>query len=387
MADITHRFFVDESGNSGANYLDAEQPYLVTGGWLVRASECASLEQNIRFLLEGHKSDEHHAVKLIRRPSGRDRLLALFRAVRAKAVPVFAIVEKGFAISARIVDLFLDPVFNPAAESVPLHLRDERAEIAQSLHSALAPETLRGFAEAIRRPSPRVLAQSLEAITAEALSSNAVDARIARMLANASRDADHWHRCASHDDGSHGSHESAISLNLPFFASLCIQVQRFTGARARVEVVHDEQAQFAAMFETAARQLSDGTHVRTSSLLDEPAFADIYAPSVVAFRTMDSKLAPVIQAADLLVTGLMQLFRGQGIVNWAEHPLFSEFAVLLMAILANPELPHAGLANFMVSEVRLREVGAVILPIALDAAKHLAGGDTGAHDDGTEDDP
>ncbi|MFL0163953.1 DUF3800 domain-containing protein [Candidatus Clostridium helianthi] len=105
------QFFCDESGQTGSNYLDTTQPFYVLGGWIkpdnMDDDEFKSAFHNLR------AGNEVKSSKLVRSPKGRETLLKLINmASEYNFIPIYCIVEKRFAISARMVEELLDPKYN-----------------------------------------------------------------------------------------------------------------------------------------------------------------------------------------------------------------------------------------------------------------------------------
>jgi hypothetical protein len=105
------QFFCDESGQTGSNYLDVTQPFYILGGWLKPDNiDDEKLKKELDIIRRGN---EIKSSKLVKNPKGRDTLLKLINlATSYNLIPVYCIVEKRFAISARMVDELLDPEYN-----------------------------------------------------------------------------------------------------------------------------------------------------------------------------------------------------------------------------------------------------------------------------------
>jgi len=105
------QFFCDESGQTGSNYLDSTQPFYILGGWLKPDDiNSEKFKTELASIIAGK---EIKASRLVKNPKGRATLLKLIKlAINYNLIPVYCIVEKRFAISARMVDELLDPEYN-----------------------------------------------------------------------------------------------------------------------------------------------------------------------------------------------------------------------------------------------------------------------------------
>ncbi|UWD98877.1 DUF3800 domain-containing protein [Bacillus velezensis] len=105
--------FCDESGNSGSNYLDLNQPFFVIAGWVVPNT----ILKNTAFLDECASSlgvpGELKSSKLLKRKKARQEFISLFeRLNELGCIPVFIYAEKKYCIAAKVIDTLLDPKFN-----------------------------------------------------------------------------------------------------------------------------------------------------------------------------------------------------------------------------------------------------------------------------------
>lgn len=87
--------FCDESGNSGGNYLDLNQPFFVIAGWIVPNT----ILKNTAFIDECASSlgvpGELKSNKLLNRKKARREFINLFEQLgESGCVPVFVFAEK-----------------------------------------------------------------------------------------------------------------------------------------------------------------------------------------------------------------------------------------------------------------------------------------------------
>jgi hypothetical protein len=100
------RLYIDESGYTGENLLDAEQPTFVLAS-LVISDDAAS--QLARQVFPHVKAAELKHSSLVKRPQGRQMVLQFLKALRpvSKGAATF-IVHKEFCVVAKLVDLWLE---------------------------------------------------------------------------------------------------------------------------------------------------------------------------------------------------------------------------------------------------------------------------------------
>jgi hypothetical protein len=85
--------FLDESGNSGSNYLDVQQPFFVYGGWFVRNEDVDAVRttvENWEQAIES-KAQEIKGHKLAKGSSGRKKIIELLRLLgKSGAIPIYS---------------------------------------------------------------------------------------------------------------------------------------------------------------------------------------------------------------------------------------------------------------------------------------------------------
>src|SRR2546423_972601 len=107
----THVLYCDEAGHTGTNFLDADQPFYVSAGWLIPARACEGL-----FVCTGPGGIEWKATTAIKSGRGQQHVLGVFNALRAAgALPFFGITEKRYGLAERVHETLLDEVTNQAA--------------------------------------------------------------------------------------------------------------------------------------------------------------------------------------------------------------------------------------------------------------------------------
>ena len=114
MARTVPRLYVDESGHTGAHWLDPAQPTFVHGGWLFTPEAELSVTEGVDEIRRRHrlKAPELKWTQFARR--GR---LPVFREIfelcyQQGVLPFFVVMDKRYITAAKIVETFFDPAYN-----------------------------------------------------------------------------------------------------------------------------------------------------------------------------------------------------------------------------------------------------------------------------------
>jgi hypothetical protein len=248
-------FYVDESGHSGANYLDPQQPVFAIGGFVVGADQ----EEAIAALCSTFLAESPASIRdkgevkfgsLLRSVRGRRRVAEFIRQVDEVigAIPVVFVEDKKYGIASRIVDSLCDHDHNPmAVQFLPLEDNLERTKLARRLWKNLPSNHLVRFAEAMRSAEAPALLEARDGIalavrllgkpgTADLLAACDVDS-----LAEDFRTQDPMHR----------------TLQFPGFLNVVSTAdEMFEKTGERGKVVADKQYESDAMYKWAIDALS-----------------------------------------------------------------------------------------------------------------------------------
>lgn len=286
-------FFADESGNSGVNYLDQDQPIYAVAGFLVEPEDLDDARSVVKRALAGSQMKELKGAKMIRRRSGRRTALQIVDGVGQRAIPIASLVEKRFALGARIADAFLDFGTNPRA-GVRFREDNELARSAAHVFSNLPQHVLAVANEYMGTPT------------------DANGRRCCQAVAAALRDEEkNW--LASVVEGALGGDLSAedrpgLSSNVAGFANIMAMLQPLAEVvGARIRVVHDEQLEFAESFRTYQAFASDPRNRPHFWSVRGEAYPLLDSLDTVAFEMSHGEA--MIQAADLMASSMTALLR------------------------------------------------------------------------------
>ncbi|MGD9692376.1 MAG: DUF3800 domain-containing protein [Phycisphaerales bacterium] len=300
--------YVDESGNSGPNYLDQSQPFYVLAGWLVpdRGNEEAWVAvEEMRQRLSPQAGELKSAVLLKGERQKREAAELFRRYGGLGAIPLYLIAEKRFCVAGKIVETFLDPAYNPILRNGITSDRETKQEIANLLYERLPEPSLVRFAQAYRDPSPKSLQLALHDVAENArehLNPELADALLGS-LGNIEEIAEA--EAATSPFGNVGA-----SLNMPCLVSFLMMAEGMgrVGLHRPIRIVHDRQHAYEAGYQKIF-ELHKGIPRLFAPLPgdDEIQFGGLEA--VAEFETADSEHRLPIQAADVLAGVINHLMR------------------------------------------------------------------------------
>ena len=106
-------FFCDESGNTGTNWTDAEQPFLIYGGWLVPNSDISEAEEKLRDILTRYPGKEIKSTRFFKMGKSLQYFESIVKTLMQMAIiPVFTITSKEYILAAKTIETFFDPAYN-----------------------------------------------------------------------------------------------------------------------------------------------------------------------------------------------------------------------------------------------------------------------------------
>jgi len=304
MATSTNTLFVDESGNAGPNYLDDEQPFHVAAGFLVAQANLTTFRDAIKTTLRAGEK----GAQLMKSPDGQRRAIDIIKRIgAARGTPFFVIMDRRFAISGKMVDVFLDPFHQDAVDWLPTSALQERQRITERLSDMLSTTILNDFAKAYKAPAVGEFERSLRDIIA-CLQSHG-DARLVTAFNGALRHVAAIVKSETYGDAA-TTHGQWASLNVPALAHLLRHVDRVMDSRSGLfDVVHDRQEQFRLLFERLTTALSDvDADVVEVRVPDGTTYRGIYR-NLNSFCTCNSASEVALQAADVLASSIARLAR------------------------------------------------------------------------------
>ena len=301
--------FLDESGNTGSNYLDPTQPVHVLAGWLVRDSQRDEFAQVIAKTQAAMGMPELKGGRMLTTKKGRRLMLELIDAARAFAVPIYSIWEKRFCAALKVVETFLDPMHNPRASWLPMSANLRRNQVADKLLEILPLSYFERFIQAYRDPSLEGLGEIARSMSLALKLSK--EEQLSWSLAGCVGEVLYEIISAERSTEQPGEYfrnglprNITASLSYPSFAQILRVVDlMFEAAGSRGVIVHDETSEFASSFQDAfllfkrmgpehVAEIEDGRRIRAGiGFVDE----------LLLRKSQDE---PLIQAADVLASAV-----------------------------------------------------------------------------------
>lgn len=151
MSEYT--IFMDESGNTGSNYLDFTQPIFTFSGIGIEHQKMASLEKETLRLKSKHRipqNTEIHAKNLFKRQKERAIRDFLELLMYHEFMLFFSIVEKKFAIATFIDSEFFDPIHNDKCDNTWTHPSPKMNERSNFFYDHVSEEAILACGKAFR---------------------------------------------------------------------------------------------------------------------------------------------------------------------------------------------------------------------------------------------
>ena len=110
------KVFLDESGNTYANWFDMNQPYFVYGGWIIK-EEQIDLARNHITKVDSLKTHGEMKSKELLKNHKKDFYVLMNQLIDEGAIPFFVIYDKRYILSARLVELVFDITYNTSIKN------------------------------------------------------------------------------------------------------------------------------------------------------------------------------------------------------------------------------------------------------------------------------
>lgn len=122
--------FFDESGNTGTNWLDKNQPYYVYGGWLVKEEKKEDAEKAIKKIFSSSNARELKSSYILEKKRPEFKQLMDVFLFKINAIPVFGVADKRYMVAAKIIETFFDYAYNPNINEYLTHPSDLKKALA-----------------------------------------------------------------------------------------------------------------------------------------------------------------------------------------------------------------------------------------------------------------
>lgn len=297
--------YLDESGNTGLNLLDPDQPTYALAGWMVRADQADAARAAVARVAAESGSADLKGSRMMRSATGRRRAERVIGDLRRLGCqPVYSLYEKRYSVAAKIVDTFLD-----SAQNDHLHARFDadsiaRQSVAQLLYDlpdgSIAPawESIRDVDAEGMRDSLNALVKRCRILGLDVLAHALAGARghVERIAADLAR---------TRADPVKRQNEALPGTSLITLAGAIDALAEDSGLE-RVEIVHDETSSFQPNLAWWFDLVSGPEPVeRLSETVFSHGWKLRVGYSVVrSLRFAVSEEEPLVQAADILAAVL-----------------------------------------------------------------------------------
>lgn len=331
--------YCDESGNSGANLIDEQQPCYVLAGVLGSSNDDEWLAQILDDLRRDHRLEgaELKGSKLLERARGWELVNDLLLAIRERGLVVYNLVEKRYAVAAKVVETYLDPLYNSRVGNEFTFDADWKQDLADAI-CELPTSTLHDFARAYRaREAPALLA-SLDALCAALRQRDRTDISI--LLAGSRRTIGEIAEAEKSADDGEIPGAGMPSLNLPIFADFLYQLEELGRAShsKRIAIVHDESKEFGPTFRWWFLKMRGAARLKETLRLSNGRTLPLPLQVLHSFKTIPSHESVGVQIADLIARALclpaICCVQGRPIPPEA----YPALQVLFLGLLRSPQL-------------------------------------------------
>ncbi len=291
-------YYIDESGNTGTDWLNSDQPYFIYGGWLISQNKKHEVETFLQSVLNSQQGNELKSKNIFRRKNGFSVFNKIFtEMIDFGAVPFFGLTEKRFMIAAKIVETFFDCEYNPYVNAYLTY----PIELKRALASCIAEDQ-----EIIIRFSSLIKCGTISTDDMAIINSDLINCfkrhnqmEVVKSLINLNNNnfismIDEFESITNN-----GTTKCRMTLTGTMLIELFKNIQFFAfKSGMQVNVYHDKLRGYDQEFSDLCEIfLKSGTPI----LLDNeyrPWLSNF--PSIESFTTLDSKNEIIIQAADLL---------------------------------------------------------------------------------------
>ncbi|WP_241475240.1 DUF3800 domain-containing protein [Priestia flexa] len=338
---MNFNIYCDESGNSGGNYLDQQQPFYVLSGWLVPQNISyipKNMVKRFKDLYYGEK-EELKGSEILRSNIGQHNANTLFREIGEYCTPFYVIAEKRYCIAAKIVETYLDPIHNNKIPIEHTWKNAERKDIADLIYNT-CERAIEEFGETYKNPEVNKFTQVLELLIEELNEKGFIE--LGKIFSGA---YDYMDAIFEEEFSmiEYLPNNAMRTLNLPIFISFIQLIEEFSTKvdLKKVSMYHDNTKQFYKAYPEAfnwyaAKKKEDfklvlqNGQVILSSLkklksmsftdsLDSPLIqaADVFASFLNMYSTrvmMDKKISPESKKfGKLIIGGLLQSSNSDGL--------------------------------------------------------------------------
>lgn len=292
-------FFIDESGNTGTDWLNSEQPFFIYGGWLIQDKYIESVNNYIDNLLKNEQAHELKSSNILKRKNGMNICTEIIQTLidNFYALPIFLAIDKEFMVAAKIVETFFDYTYNPNINAYLTHPTELKRALANCILND--KKILKDFLELIKKGT--IDLSKLRTISKQLISllENHNHYQVAETIRNLKDDnlKEMIKEFEYITDG--GKKKTRIALTQTALRELLQNVELISQVKEqKVNVLHDKLRGYADVFketEVIFLNQNDPCYYKNKNMIWISNFRNITSISEI-----DSKDSPSIQASDIL---------------------------------------------------------------------------------------
>lgn len=302
MNEDKYIFYVDESGNTGADWTNIQQPLFIQAGWMFKKDKIEYIENKYKYLFDITQADELKSSNVLKKEKNFEIISKAFSdMLHDEMLPVAVITEKKYLLCAKLVESCLDPEYNKTLSYRYLWDRELKMDIANyiyelelDLHEFNDVYLNRGINNADKINKLTIIRDSIIA----KLDTNSLLYKIFDAVDNKCLEL-----IINEFDCEDKSMNSIVTTSL--IALLHKAYPFIRGTNCKLEVVYDKLVRFDKVFEYISSSFfaKEEINLKVSDLTLYPNMKNI-----VGIKMEDSKSNFVIQLADLLCGLLRKIF-------------------------------------------------------------------------------
>lgn len=347
---MNYDIYCDESGNSGGNYLDPQQPFYILAGWFVERNLKYRAENRILSFKKDYFPDKQElkGAEILKSNAGQtlgNKLLSELG--DAHCIPFFVIAEKRYCLSALMVEKFLDPAHNEKVSSSFSWMNSIKQDIAQVIYN-ISDHSLEKFANAYKNPSIESLRDSQQTLIYELNQKGFTE--IASAVDGSTKYIDLILEEETYAIDALPN-KALRALNLPVFTDFIQIVERFTKNQniKKVRMFHDETKQFREAYPEAFSWYAQKKNEQVELVLENGTTILSSLKSLQVFGMQESKGSMLIQGADILAS-FINLYCTRIMTNKKISPELKKLGELLLsALVVNDKFAGNGFCDLISS--------------------------------------
>lgn len=296
-------FYIDESGNTGANWLDLSQPYFIYGGFLIAEHQLENINKlylNWMNGLQRQSNKELKSSKIIKNLKGRRAVVDILTNVlkQDSVIPFIWIADKKFLLSIKLVETFFDPEYNPRLDVSFISEFKVKTSLANFIYNH-DNGVLDNFSMLVKNGTTSIehmknIKYQLIKLLSDCEISFFSDITSSLSEYNLYQMIDEFETVSDN-----GEFKTSLALTAPFARDI-FQNVNFVGKNAEIAIVHDELRGYFQTFKDMAKlTFSNGEDLKMIPIGDRVLINNY--ENVKTFEFAKSEDEYMIQLADLLM--------------------------------------------------------------------------------------